>query len=90
MNSSATAPEERTSDAGNIDVGKVSRRSKSNRARRFGSRRPMVIRNDAPVDVRLLDPVRSRDDAWRAFELGIDFSGNQKPAEANQGGPIVA
>ena len=72
------APAERTSEDASTDVGKASRRSKSNRARHFGRRRPRVIRDGVPGDVRLLDPTRSRDDAWHLFELGIDFSRNQK------------
>jgi len=69
-------------------VGKASRRSKSNRAKNFGKKRLRVIQDDVS-NVRLLDPTRSRDDAWHLFELGIDFSENQKARRGEYQGGLM-
>ena len=59
MHSSAMALEARASSDGNTDVGKASRRAKEQYGLAVRQKAPEGHQNDAPSDVRLLDPVRS-------------------------------
>jgi hypothetical protein len=54
-----------------------SRRAKSNRGRHFGRRCAKAVAQLEREDVRVIDPLRDRDECWRWLELVDDFPGFQ-------------
>jgi hypothetical protein len=48
-------------------MGRASRKAKSNRAKRFGSRKPKVVKDAVPDNVRALDPTVDRESGLEVF-----------------------
>jgi len=56
----------------------ASRRAKSNTGRFFGRRRAKTVELKVE-EIRVIDPTRSRDDAWAYFDLNFEFSRIKTP-----------